>query len=1444
MKNKTFLNATVAGAAVLFLAGLAHAQFAEVPFYAGNQIKPNVMIMLDTSGSMEWDINGCTELAYRCTYLGTNRIEIAKYVLTGSGAIPVQFEGYNVYMGDPNGPLTVRASLTNPFTRILRINASYQPEENGEYFVFADSDDIGFGDFSNTPPDVINNCQGGNCPSSKNMDKALTTLDQYLWARQMFELNLDARSDITDGGISKQRDIYTAVPTGGSLTPRDAFVQHYWDVNRTVRVFPVIYIAECYYSWWRWRACYRPDPSGNYFVFFDSDDYDVSVSDPDARLWAVDLLLRDYLASKGTSSYRSYGTGNVCGDSTSSNCPDDGRNETRDLYQWVANGTVGATVFVNRTPTEDEVRAALVGGIPKVTLTDVINPDGRFGPDFTLDDTPGNSTLDYAARMGLEIPQPSSTNPLNYIDSAFTYVNTGVTYHFFDGKDANGDGKFDGMTYGQKYYELDPGLLDIYTNIRWGLAKFDNGGNVGGSNCTGNNTDFLRCGANLLVSLPDEYSTGISADAARNNVQDQIIALSPDGWTPLADSMRNMYEYFFAPASLDDLLDITGRNDTNPTMYVDHECDLTPDDHIVQADKAYTSTTTEGNLGCRRNFVIFVTDGEQTMGDGCTGFDVRNCPLSTVIPRQKYWIEQLKQDGDIWQGVKVFLIGFALQGNPNAMAQLEGMADASKMDSDDPYDYAFYANNEDELKATLATIFNIIMSGAYTRSAPVLNPNETAIVAGYFVVNPDKVMWEGHLELYDLALLEDPDNLGSLMPVADGASVLNQTNSNDRDIFTAQPVSGSNNWAYRDGSLVRWDKLDFVTSQASTLLTLLRPGNQDGDTALNEVEDAQVLISFIRGTAEDSPQVTFKNGDERTWTLGAVNRSIPVIVGPPGGEAEESFLKYEFFLEKYKDRPSLTYVGANDGMLHAFFLFFDLKGNLIPEHERQMEEAFAYIPYEVLPTLRILRENQWYYVDGSPVAADVFLPQPLWMADVEWDDTTKRAAAGCDEVGGERFCWRSMIVCGLGQGGRDYFALDVSDADSISASDTGTPAAEKIHTFWEFTDRYMVAGDTEPRDRLGDTWSRPFLAELWLGDGNSTWVAAVFGGGQSAEGEDPDIGNYIYFVNADDASILRRFMVPDKDDPHWWDKVEAGLWNDDPSSDDYFASWNNLPSDPTVVDAPPQEGLSELLYMGDLQGRMWKVNMASGDTTEWELGLLWDTGDREGEYTDEEDLPKPCDPPAPCDPDYPDFDALRRPIFYAPTVIEAPESGLIVIFGTGHIEDKVMARDETMINCIFAVWDKDPVIKIGTEDITSYGTLWSETQREEHCPGCIGDITYPFCFEPGEKIITKPKVDEGVLKFQTFVPFSNNPCASSFNPCKPGVVRIWYVDYLTFLGIYNLPGEGGRYLELEDFTTSRFTSGNKGDYYMVPPGGPRLYEGPPSKDSDILSWGEGISFDW
>jgi len=659
-------------------------------------IKPNVIILLDTAESMSYDVNDCKPDGTKnltgapCTYMPPSRMNVAKYVLTGSGQVAVIHDGWYVYMGDPNGTQNVRNGMGNVMTKILRLDASYSPDPNGDYFVFGDADDIGLGDFSNG--------QGPNAPN--NMDQAITSLDQCLLDLGLYDLQQVAHQDINDGIINKERDVYQAVASGGTLAPRDGFVQHFWDINRTPRVFPVVFVAQCYMQSLIWRSCYRPDPTGDYFVFFDSTDYDVNVSDPDALFWQSDLLLRDYLAGKGTDSYQYREQRNVCGDSTASGCPLDGRNMNRAIYQWVPTGTAGATVFVDRDPTESEVRTTLLAGIPQVTLIDVIDPGVLYGPHFTFA-PPGDHSLDYAVRIGLDIPQPPTSDPLDYLNSAFTYVADGETYHFFDGKDNDDDGVFDGLNYAQQFYEGDPGLLDANTNVRWGLARFDNGGSSTGSNCDGSDADFPGCGANLLVSLPDEYPEGTSAAVANANVQNYVNNMTIGGYAPLADSLRNLSEYFFAPANKADLLEIPGRNDPNPTMYVDHDCEGTSDDHIVQADPAYLNQ-------CRQNFVIFVTDGDQNMGLGCTS--AGNCNLMNMMNFQQYWVNQLRQAGNPWVGIKVFVVGFALQGNPNAIQQLFGMAQASKMSADDPYDYPYFADSPNELRSVL----NEVLTAAAT----------------------------------------------------------------------------------------------------------------------------------------------------------------------------------------------------------------------------------------------------------------------------------------------------------------------------------------------------------------------------------------------------------------------------------------------------------------------------------------------------------------------------------------------------------------------------------------------------------------------------------------------------------------------------------------------------------------------------------------------------------
>jgi type IV pilus assembly protein PilY1 len=95
---------------------------------------------------------------------------------------------------------------------------------------------------------------------------------------------------------------------------------------------------------------------------------------------------------------------------------------------------------------------------------------------------------------------------------------------------------------------------------------------------------------------------------------------------------------------------------------------------------------------------------------------------------------------------------------------------------------------------------------------------------------------------------------------------------------------------------------------------------------------ARRQVDFIRGADQASEMVAgyalnatrarsyTESGVTYTWRLGDIVYSTPTVVGKP---SENYHLLYEDdsygdFLKKYRNRRQVVYVGANDGMLHAF----------------------------------------------------------------------------------------------------------------------------------------------------------------------------------------------------------------------------------------------------------------------------------------------------------------------------------------------------------------------------------------------------------------------------------------------------------------------------------------------------------------------------------------------
>ena len=176
-----------------------------------------------------------------------------------------------------------------------------------------------------------------------------------------------------------------------------------------------------------------------------------------------------------------------------------------------------------------------------------------------------------------------------------------------------------------------------------------------------------------------------------------------------------------------------------------------------------------------------------------------------------------------------------------------------------------------------------------------------------------------------------------------------------------------------------------------------------GSSAKAKVTGAN-LVQYLRGEdktlyldAENPNDRVFRR---RTSIMGDIINSSPVYVGRPPFRYNDA--EYAKFIAAKEDRQKMVYVGANDGMLHAF-------------NAETGAEEWAFIPTTVMPELWRLADSKYdanhrAFVDATPTLADIFEP----------------GAAGSDSIG----TWRTILVGGLGGGGRQYYAIDVTDPAS------------------------------------------------------------------------------------------------------------------------------------------------------------------------------------------------------------------------------------------------------------------------------------------------------------------------------------------------------------------------------------------------------------------------------
>ena len=193
--------------------------------------------------------------------------------------------------------------------------------------------------------------------------------------------------------------------------------------------------------------------------------------------------------------------------------------------------------------------------------------------------------------------------------------------------------------------------------------------------------------------------------------------------------------------------------------------------------------------------------------------------------------------------------------------------------------------------------------------------------------------------------------------------------------------------------------------------------------------EAADIVDFIRGKEGISG---FRNRtiDSKAWRLGDIVNSTPLVLDKPTGNYDVRYNDptYTAFKVKYENRRRMVYVGANDGLLHAFNAGFwnpanqkfELKNDGNEVEHPLGAEIWAYAPENLLPDLKWLTAADYshiYYVDGAPQAFDVnIFPS---------DDVHPNG-------------WGTILVVGMRLGGGPisgefrsaYIVLDITDPES------------------------------------------------------------------------------------------------------------------------------------------------------------------------------------------------------------------------------------------------------------------------------------------------------------------------------------------------------------------------------------------------------------------------------
>ena len=684
-------------------------------------------------------------------------------------------------------------------------------------------------------------------------------------------------------------------------------------------------------------------------------------------------------------------------------------------------------------------------------------------------------------------------------------------------------------------------LIDNTTGINAALMRFDNH--------NGNNK-----GGYFLSPMLSINST------TRTTLKTQVNGLTAHGNTPLAETMYEAAQFYRGDSVVFGASTTPGTNASGV---------LDPND----STKYKSPMTSE----CQKNYTVLLTDGLPTHDDDAdtaittligggtstptTSYAIdKSCDFTTGDDCLEELTQYLYENDQVpdtavkgKQNVTTYTIGFDTTASASLLTTAAEAAGGKFYPADSSSKLTDALNN---ILKSITDVNNTFMAPSIAlNSFDGLTHHNQLYYAQYQPAFSAK--WDGNIKSYELYNNTDPNAACSTtLKDADGNDAL-EAAAKCEDRYKVKKTARSFWSTNADGNNVPqggaagklpaipdnrkvYTYVGNTAPSSASPIDLTASGNalketntsisktMLGDAAMTDT-DRTNLLKWARGVDVDDANGNNVTTDARK-NMGDPLHSQPVIVTYKTTDA--------------KNAEMVLFVGTNEGYLHA------INANLVNDSNKDSgNELFSFIPKELLPNLKTFKANSSsvahpYGLDGGITA---------WVNDKNGNGTID--SSDNDSV---------YLYVGMRRGGKNYYALDVTD-----------PTSPKL--------MWVIHGGTDANfTELGQTWSKPTLATIMVG--STKTKVLVFAGGYDVNQDATtthtvdSMGRALYIVNAKTGERI------------WW-AGPAG------SSADLAldALTNSIPSDVRVVDTD-LDGLDDRIYVGDTAAQLFRFDIADNGT--------------------------------------------------------------------------------------------------------------------------------------------------------------------------------------------------------------------------------------------------------